>query len=234
MYFFQSQETLTVVHWILRAVVSFFFMLVTVRIMGQRSISQLRLLDFVMALILGNIIAHPLSDEQLAMTGSMVTISALVFLYIAAIMISAKWKWLRHLLNPVPFVLIKDGEIIYKGLKKARISIDYLLTEVRKDKIADIKKIALALWEADGTISIFLHPRDQAVTPRLLKVPTEPFDYPRTIIVEGKIDAEELHHLNKDRKWLIDQLRAEHKTEVRNVLLATLDSKDNLTVLFYR
>ncbi|WP_369819881.1 hypothetical protein [Terribacillus sp. 7520-G] len=55
--FFHSQETLTSVEWTLRAVVSFIFLLIVAKVLGQRSISQLRLLDFVIALVVGNIIA---------------------------------------------------------------------------------------------------------------------------------------------------------------------------------
>ena len=62
--FFQSQETLTSIEWVLRAVVAFFFLVIVAKAMGQRAISQLRLLDFVIALVIGNIIAHPLSDEK--------------------------------------------------------------------------------------------------------------------------------------------------------------------------
>jgi len=72
--FFYSQESLTAIQWILRAVISFFFLLIVTKIMGQRSLSQLRLLDFIMALSIGNIIAHPLSDQHLGMKGSMITI----------------------------------------------------------------------------------------------------------------------------------------------------------------
>uniref|UniRef100_UPI0035B50BFD DUF421 domain-containing protein n=1 Tax=Peribacillus tepidiphilus TaxID=2652445 RepID=UPI0035B50BFD len=89
--FFNSQESLTVIQWILRAVVSFFFLLIAAKIMGQRSISQLRLLDFIMALMLGNIIAHPLSDEQLGLKGSMITMSVLVILYTLCVFLSLKW-----------------------------------------------------------------------------------------------------------------------------------------------
>lgn len=70
--FFQGQETLTSTKWILRAEIIFFFLLIVVKMMGQRSISHLRLIDFVIALVLGNIIAHPLSDEKLGMKGSKV------------------------------------------------------------------------------------------------------------------------------------------------------------------
>nr|WP_236687108.1 hypothetical protein [Ornithinibacillus californiensis] len=56
----------------LRALVGFTFFVVIVKIMGQRTISQVALLDFVIVLLIGNIIAHPLSDEGLGLEGSMI------------------------------------------------------------------------------------------------------------------------------------------------------------------
>lgn len=68
--------------------------------MGQRSISQLRLLDFIMAISIGNIIAHPLSDQHLSMKGAMVTISALVILYLILIVLSLKWSPFTKFIDP--------------------------------------------------------------------------------------------------------------------------------------
>ena len=121
MEFFQGQETLTTVEWILRALVAFFFLVVVAKVLGQRAISQLRLLDFVIALVIGNIIAHPLSDENLGLKGSVITSTVLVSLYLVGIYMILKWPWFRRLITPAPITIVQDGEIIYKGLKKARI-----------------------------------------------------------------------------------------------------------------
>lgn len=153
--FFHGQEALTIIQWILRAIVSYFFLLFAAKIMGQRAISQLRLLDFLIALIIGNILAHPLSDEQLGLKGPLITTAVLVLLYIFCVFLSLKWGKLRSFFENSPFPLIENGQIVYKSLAKARISIDFLLSELRKEKIEDIQKVALALWEPDGTISFF-------------------------------------------------------------------------------
>ncbi|PGY15142.1 DUF421 domain-containing protein [Bacillus sp. AFS031507] len=234
MSFFHSQETLSSIEWILRAVIGFFFMLIVAKIMGQRAISQLRLLDFVIALVLGNIIAHPLSDEKLGMKGSMITTVVLVVLYTGGLFISLKSSRIEKFLNPAPFPLIKEGEINYKGLKKARISIDHLLAELRKEKVADIKKVALAFWEPDGKISIFLDPKYEALTPANYQKKIEPFDLPRTIIKEGKIDFTALQQIRVEEGWVVNQLKTLHQVEVSNVLLGTIDCQKNLQIFLYK
>jgi len=163
--FLQAQETLTNMEWIFRAIIAFFFLLIVAKVLGQRTISQLRLLDFVIALVIGNIIAHPLSDEKLGLKGSMISTSVLVLLYLGGIFSILKFPFLRRLANNSPITIVQDGEILYEGLRKARISIDVLLEELREEKVEDVKKVALAIWEADGKISFFLQPKYETITP---------------------------------------------------------------------
>lgn len=233
MEFFHGQESLAAVQWGLRAIVSFFFLLFAVKVMGQRSISQLRLLDFIMALLLGNIISHPLSDEQLGLKGSMITITVLVVLYTVCVFLSLKWGKFRSWLEPSPFPIIKKGKIIYKSLAKARISIDFLLSQLRKEKITDIPKVSLALWEPDGTISFFLNPQHQALTPADMKLLSKPFSFPRTIIKEGKIDLDELAQIGKNEMWLKNIIKITYNVDVNDILLATIDDHDNINIFLY-
>lgn len=234
MSFLQGQETLTTLQWILRAIIAFFFLVAVARALGQRTISQLRLLDFVIALVIGNIIAHPLSDEELGLKGSMVTTIVLILLYLIGIFGILRFPFLRKLLNNSPIIVVKDGEIFYKGLKKARISIDVLLEELREAKVDDVKKVALAIWEADGQISVFLDPKYDPLTPSHYQMKTEPFYLPRTIIKEGKIITKELEQIHKNEDWVISNLKNSYQTEVKNVLLGTVDNKGNIKVFLYK
>ncbi|KAA0966099.1 DUF421 domain-containing protein [Sporosarcina sp. ANT_H38] len=230
--FFHGQESLTTIQWVLRAIISYFFLLFAVKLMGRRSIAQLRLLDFTMALILGNILAHPLSDEQLGMKGSLITTGVLVFLYSIGVLVSLKVNLFKKWIEPSPFPLIKNGEIMYKGLGKARITVDHLLSEARKEKIEEVHKIALALWEPDGTISFFLSPQLQPVTPEDIQLITKPFSIPRIIIKERKIDLDELQKSAKDTTWLNNKLELMNM-DVHDILLATLDTNDDFKIYLY-
>jgi uncharacterized membrane protein YcaP (DUF421 family) len=232
--FLQGQDTLTTIEWILRAIIAFFFLLTVAKILGQRTISQLRLLDFVIASVIGNIIAHPLSDEHLGLKGSITSTIVVVILYLGGIFSIIKFPSLRKLINSSPITIVQDGEILYKGLKKARITIDVLLEELREEKVEDVKKVALAIWEADGKISVFLHPKYEPITPSSFQMETEPFNLPRTIIKEGKIIFKELNQIHRDEGWVISSLESLYQTEVKNVLLATLDMKGNLNIFLYR
>lgn len=233
MEFFHSQESLTTIQWILRAVFSFIFLLIVTKVMGERTLSQLRLIDFTIALILGNILAHPLSDEQLGLKGSLITTIVLAILYLICVFTSLKWNTFRKWFEPSPYPLIINGEIIYANLRKARITIDHLLSELRKEKIEDIHKVAHAQWEPDGTISFFLSPQFQALTPEDMQLVKKPFSFPKIIIKEGKIDFNELHQTGKDNTWLENKFSI-FNVKARDILLATIDNNDELKIYRYK
>ncbi|MGE7021605.1 DUF421 domain-containing protein [Solibacillus cecembensis] len=232
--FFYGQESLTEIQWILRAIITFLFLLIATKIMGQRSIAQLGLLDFAMAITLGNIIAHPLSDEGLGLKGSMITMSVLIILYMLGVFLSLKWIPFRHFIDPPPIPLIKNGQIVSANLRKARISVDFLLSELRKEKMEDIQKIALALWEPDGSISSFLYPQHQTPTRADIKIVPEPFSLPSVLIKEGKIDYHELNKSKFSMDWLKNNLTSTYNVDIKDVILATIDQNDNLQVFLYK
>ncbi|MBB4826982.1 uncharacterized membrane protein YcaP (DUF421 family) [Sporosarcina luteola] len=230
--FFYSQENLTVIQWVLRAVVSFFVLLLATKLMGRRSIAQLRLLDFTMALILGNILAHPLSDEQLGLKGSIITTGVLIVLYLLSVFLGLKWSGFGRWLEPSPFPLIKNGQVLYKELGKARITIDHLLSEARKANVTEIDQVALAMWEPDGTISFFLSPQLKALTPADIQVVKDSFFIPRIVIREGKIDPVELDQAGKDITWLENKL-SNLNLDAKDIVIATMGNEEQVKFYLY-
>ncbi|PKM93514.1 MAG: hypothetical protein CVU84_15150 [Firmicutes bacterium HGW-Firmicutes-1] len=232
MSFFYSHESLTIIQWILRGILAYVILLIAAKILGQRAISQLRLLDFIIAITMGNILAHPLSDEGLGMTGSITTTSILVFMYILSLLLTLKSKVFEKFICPAPIPIIQNGAIIYKNLVKAKITLDFLLSELRMEKIEDIKKIATAFWEPSGKLSVFLNTPYQPLTPNDLQIPTKPFSLPAVVIKEGDIDIAALRDINRTKDWLIDLLKTTYNTEAKDILLATIDSNYSLHVFF--
>ncbi|KZE38768.1 hypothetical protein AV656_07650 [Bhargavaea cecembensis] len=233
MEFFHAQETLTALQWILRVVVTYIFLLFVVKAMGQRSISQLNLLDFAVAIVIGNIIAHPLSDAGVGLKGSMITMVALVVLYSASVFAVLKSGRVRNFVLPRPLPLVDRGQLVYPNLKKARITVDYLLSEARKSKIEDLQRLSLALWEPDGTISFFESPQYQGPTRSDFDMVPGPFDLPMVVVREGKIDRKGLMQTGKNEAWLLSVLKEEHYIQLQNVLLATLDRSGKVKVFVY-
>jgi uncharacterized membrane protein YcaP (DUF421 family) len=230
--FFQSHASLSVAEWALRGLVGYVFLLVVARFMGQRSIGQLRLLDFVTALILGNILAHPLSDAKLNLLGPMITTVVVISLHVVGARLTLTSDVFRRFLEPPPVVVVRNGHLSAAGLRRARLSLDSLLSELRKAGVGDPSKVALALWEPGGAVSVFWQSPFAPATPSDLKLPTEPFTLPRPVIREGTVDPAALKELGKDLAWLTASL--DPTLDLKDILLATVDDRGSLSVFTYR
>ncbi|MDQ0184109.1 DUF421 domain-containing protein [Cytobacillus kochii] len=234
MEFFTSQESLTIVQWMLRAIVGFVFFVILVKLMGQRSLSQVGLLDFVIVLIIGNIIAHPLSDEGLGLEGSMITMSVILILYIIGIYLSLHFRHFRKWFITDPIPLIENGMINNRNMKRARISLDELQTELRMKNIEEIQKVALALWEHGGKVSIFLKTEHLPLTAVTFSKPVKPFYFPNTVIKEGTINCKQLHQLGRDEEWILKKLQDTYPNiTIKDILLGTVDDKEDLSIFLY-
>ena len=223
---------MTVIQWTLRSIIAFIILIFGAKILGQRAISQLRMLDFIIAIILGNILAQPLSQEGTGMTGSIITTIVLVVLYSLSLKLTIKSMKFESFISPSPIPIIRNGNILYKNLGKAKISLNFLLSELRLEKIDDIKKIAVALWEPGGRISVFVNTAHQPLTPNDIQIQTAPFSLPTVVVKDGNIDMIGLKEVNKTREWLVKEIKETYKTNVKSILLATIDNNNTFQIYY--
>lgn len=225
---FLGHDHLTLLQWLARGVIIYMFLVLMAKFMGQRSVSQLRFLDFVTALLLGGLLGNPLSDPRLDVWDGMISSSVLVTLHAGSALLSLKCERWRKFLEPPPLLLIQNGRFLLPNLKKARISMDYVLSSLRLQKIEDVQKVAVALWEPGGTISIFLKSEYETPTRNDMNIKSEPFALPIIVIKEGKIRTDALHALGKDETWLKQRI----KEPIHTILFATLDEQNQLQFIF--
>ena len=221
---FLGHNHLTLLQWLERGVIIYVFLVLVAKFMGQRSVSQLRFLDFVIALLLGGLLGNPLADPSLDVWDGMITSSVLVILHAGSAFLGLKWERWRKFLEPPPLILIRNGRFLLSNLKKARVSIDYVLSSLRLQQIEDIQKVAVALWEPGGTISVFLKSEYETPTRDDMNIKSEAFSLPTVVVKEGKIRKEALLSLGKDEAWLQQHI----KEPIHTILFTTLDEQNRL------
>ena len=150
----------------LKTIFFYFFILISYRIMGKREIGQLGTTDLIVSILIAELVA-----------------------------ISIKSKFVRNFLDGKPTMIIKNGQINYKEMVKARYSIDDLLFQLRQNSIKSIEEIEYALLETNGKLSIFPY------NPLKLKS-----SYPMALIIDGIIQDDTLTNIKKNKDWLLHHL----------------------------
>ena len=94
----------------------------------------------------------------------------------------------------------------------------------------DAAKLETAVLEGNGKISFLPKVSDRPVTPSDLGL-TPSQDYMvANVILDGRIMQENLRHTGKDETWLRRQIRGQGAVTVEDVLLATCDISNHVTV----
>ncbi len=230
MYFWESQQSLVIYQWVLRAAITYFWLLFVARMMGQRFIGRLTVFDFVIAISIGSVSAGALSNPQVSLTSILITIGTLALLDIFLAVISLKASKFRRIVQGEPIVLIKNGKLLENTLRKTRINLDDLLMGLRRNKLANLSDVEFAILEPNGKISVIPKSQARSLKPKDLKLKTSYEGLPVIVIEDGNILQDNLKENNLDEIWLNDQLKKLKIDNVNEVFIAMLDTQGKLFV----
>jgi uncharacterized membrane protein YcaP (DUF421 family) len=228
--FWEAQESLTVLQWMLRAAVMFWWLLFMTKLMGQRQIGRLTVFDFIVAFTVGGTAAGVLNNTRNGLVGAITTIGTLAALDIAVSFLALKNAKMRRVLQDEPLVLVQNGRIIEDMLRKARFNLDDLLLELRQKNIPNLHNVEFAILESNGKLSVIPKSQARPLQPSDLQIPTNYEGMPTVLIEDGNIIEDNLHRINLDKTWLLDQLRQQNIDNPGSVLVAMLDTLGKLYI----
>ncbi|NLC53611.1 MAG: DUF421 domain-containing protein, partial [Firmicutes bacterium] len=205
-----------------RGIISFLTLLIFTRLLGKQQVSELTFFDYILGITIGSIAATLTTDLSSRAwphwVGLATWTAAVWFLQ----WITLHFRGVAKYINGEPVILIKNGQIMEKNLKKMRFTIDDLLTQLRHQKIFDLKVVEFAILETDGKISVLKKSQYAEVTPDDLKIPTKYRGISTELIYDGAVIDANLKGVNLDRAWLDQQLKAQGLKSPREVSLALL------------
>ena len=220
---YMHKEIVEILDVILRCLVS----LITLFFVTK--VSEFSLFDYVIGISIGNFAAEMainLDSEYLHGTIAVIVFGLVAYL---VSIITLKSLKARKFFIGDPTIIVEDGKILYKNLKKTKIDINDLLEECRINGYFDISQIDYALMEANGKISFLAKPDYQSPINKDLKIKNPKTGLCANLIVDGKIIDESLEIMHKDKKWLMHEIEVKgYKLE--DIILATLDLGETFKV----
>lgn len=224
-----NKEIIELLDVILRCIISLITLFFVTKMIGKKQVSEFSLFDYVIGISIGNFAAEmALNLDSDYLHGTIAVIVFGLVSYIVSLITLKNLKARKFFIGD-PTIIIEDGKILYKNLKKTKIDINDLLEEARINGYFDIFQIDYALMETNGKISFLPKTDYQSPLNKDLKIQTDKTGLCANLIVDGKIIKESLKIMHKDEKWLKHQINVKgYKLE--DIILATLDLKENFKV----
>jgi uncharacterized membrane protein YcaP (DUF421 family) len=137
----------------IRAVALYAFVIFIMRVIGRRELSTLTPIDLVLLIVLGDAIQQGLTQDDYSVTGAIIVISTLAVLQVFTSYIAYHFKGARKVLEGEPIVLIDNGALIERNLKRERLRPDDIAEEMRVQQIGTFAEVRWGILESNGRFS---------------------------------------------------------------------------------
>ncbi|MBZ9609210.1 DUF421 domain-containing protein [Clostridium estertheticum] len=217
-----------------RGIIGFFTLLIFTRILGKQQISQLTFFDYVVGITIGSTASTLTTDLTSRAWPHWVGLLTWAVLCFILQLITVTSKTAEKYLDGEPTIIIINGKVLEKSMKKFRYTIGDLLSQLRDKGVFDLSDVAYAILEKDGQLSILKKTQCDTVTANDLKVKTTPASIDFEIIYDGSILQDNLDKINRNEKWLMTKLKKKGINDASEVFLAIYNATTGLHIDLYK
>lgn len=204
---------------IIRATVLYVFIVLIMRFMGKRQVGEMQPVELVITILLSEIAAVPLENNEIPLINSIFAATLLASYEIINSVISLKSNRYRTLLQGHSVIVIKEGVVDQRALRKLRISLDDLLTALRQNNVFDISQVYYAILETNGKLSV-------------LQKKTDGSDdkYPVVVVCDGEIEPQGIKDSQvseSDVKFFAEK----NMRKIEDIFIMTVDESCNINII---
>lgn len=189
---------------ILRTILLYVIILAIFRVMGKREIGEISVLDFVVSIMIAELAVVSIENPKEAMFDTLLPMFLLMIIQVVFAYFSLKSKKFRDIVDGKPTIIINNGKIDEKEMKRQRYNFDDLLLQLRDKNVRNIADVEFAVLETSGKLSVFEKEKkkDGITLP---------------LIIDGIIQEDNLERINKNNLWLRQELRKRGYKEMKDI-----------------
>lgn len=212
---------------LIRTIILYILVLLTMRLMGKREIGQLQPFELAISILIADLASIPMADNGIPIFNGIIPIVGLLIMNMFISFINMRSIKLRGILSGKPTILIYRGKIDEKALKKEKITLNELQERLRQNGTFTIGDVEYAIIETSGQLTVIQKPNKRQVTPEDLKLEPDYEGLPYDLVLDGKIMSKNLKTIGKDYNWLKKEV-GKFNILPEQALVVTFDGKGQI------
>ncbi len=206
----------------IRTIIIYILITITMRLMGKRQLGELDVGELVITILLSEIATTPITNPETPIIEAIVPTLTLATLEILTSLLVLKAPMFKAILSSKPTVLICRGVIDYKMMKKARISLEELVSQVRQNGVYDLAEVDYAILEENGKMSVIPQNMHRQPDKSDLKISCPDRGLMHIVISDGAVSTHGLSLIKKDREWLERKIK-KYDMDIKDIFCMTVD-----------
>lgn len=216
-----------------RSFVAFILLFIMTRIMGKKQISQLTFFDYCVGITIGSIAATMSVDQNVKALNGMMSLFVWGLFPIILAYLGMKSNTFSDLTDGKATILIQNGKILDKNMKKNLMNLNELMLLLRENNVFKVSDVEMAVLETNGKLSVMLKTEKQPINPNTLGIPLEKEHGPTILIMDGKLMKNGTDKLGYSEEWLLGEIQKQGVQSIKEVFLAQIDSRGEIYLDLY-
>jgi len=204
----------------IKLVVGFISLFLVTRLLGKTQIKQITPFDFVSAMVMGELFGNIIYDREVNVFYAVYATALWGVLILATDYVAQKFLKTRSFLEGNPDVIIRNGIIDQKVMKKNMLDINTLLEMLRQKDVFTVGDVEYAILEASGTLSVLRKSEAQGVRRADLELPARPVNLATAIIIDGELLWQDLENTGLNVKDLQEEIKKKGYKDVKDIFYA--------------
>ncbi|AWN50648.1 YetF domain-containing protein [Methylobacterium sp. 17Sr1-1] len=139
---------------VLKAAAAYVIVLFVIRLIGRRTASQQAPIDMVVLFLFGGLSVSAVLGDDRSFVGAMSALFTVGLMHVAVSWLKLRFVWFERIVDGTPIVVFRDGGWNETAMRRLRMQQADIRTAARQEKLDDLDKVAVAIVERDGTVSI--------------------------------------------------------------------------------
>ena len=215
----------------IRTIIMYFFVVLTLRMLGKRQISELEPSELVVTIVISEVAALPIQDVSAPLINSLLAIFLLVILEIIISFAAYKNLKARKLFFGTPSVFYEKGKINQKEMEKQRFNLNDLMECVRNTGATSLSEVDFVIMETNGNVSVIPNAQNRTINTSDMNLNPEPTFLSYVIVDNGNLNKNNLKRLSFDENWLEKQLKKQKISSLNEVFCMTATQNGDVVII---
>lgn len=149
------QPTLPLAEVFLRGTLVYLFIFFMLRFM-RREAGEIGISDILVVVLISDAAQNAMTSEYKSITEGLLLVATIMFwdYFLDWVSYKTKSRFILRLLRPAPILLIKQGRLQKRNLKRQLIDKEELLGQLRQHGVEAVEEVKKCCLESDGSISV--------------------------------------------------------------------------------
>lgn len=134
--------------------VGLFFLL---RLVLKRQAGAVSITDLLVIVLIADAAQNAMAADYRSISDGLLLVSTILFWSYFLDWLGYHFRPVQRLINPPPLPLVKQGQVLYRNMRKELITEGELMSKVREQGVETLKEVRAAYMEGDGSISVITY-----------------------------------------------------------------------------